>query len=75
MGVVAITSQEEVETTDEFFFFIIMDPPTLGGEWMEKGGYEPLIAGSLVWEDCVEDNEWEIKVRKCCPFYFFYSPL
>lgn len=74
MGVVAITSREEVETTDEFFF-IIMDPPTLGGEWMEKGGYEPLIAGSLVWEDCVEDNEWEIKVRKCWLFYFFFSPL
>jgi len=42
---------------------------------MEKGGYEPLIAGSLVWEDYVEDNEWEIKVRKCCPFYFCLSSL
>ena len=52
-----------------------MDPPTLGGEWMEKGGYEPLIAGSVVWEDCVEDNEWEIKVRKCSLFYFFLFPL
>jgi len=42
---------------------------------MEKGGYEPLIAGSLVWEDYVGDNEWEITVRKCCLFYFYLSPL